>query len=121
MNGFVQLGEGLYLRDGDEVVAAKPPDVAFDPAFLVGTADAWLAVERVKVEMGPERDPPVSLDTLPGEPDHLGYGCFQVVVANFARRYTTEHGEGRHVAFEEGLLATGRGHSVHGLTGVGHV
>ncbi len=79
LDGFVQFGDAVDLGHGHKVVTAEPPDVAFDAAFLVGTADTGLAVERVNV-MGPKGDPAVGFDALPGEPDHLGYGCFQVVL-----------------------------------------
>ena len=43
----VELLERAHLRDRDEVVAAEPADLTFDAALLMGSLDAWLAVERV--------------------------------------------------------------------------
>jgi hypothetical protein len=52
------------------VVAAEAADVAFDAAFLMCSGDAWLAVERLDVEMRAKCDPAVRLNTLAGEPDY---------------------------------------------------
>ncbi|WP_198028865.1 hypothetical protein [Actinoplanes sp. N902-109] len=49
----------------DKVVAAEPADLAFDAAFLVGSFDAWLAVEDIQAVMGAERGPALGLDALP--------------------------------------------------------
>lgn len=56
VNQRVQLGERLDLGHRNQVVAAKPADLALDAALLVGAADAWLAAEGF----------PSSLDLLSG-------------------------------------------------------
>lgn len=104
----------------DEVVAAEEADVALDAALLVSALDAGLAVEGVDVEVGAERDPPVSLDPLPGEPDHLGDGSLEVVVADLVCGHPAEDLEGVHVPFEEGLLPARGRRAVDGFAAVGH-
>ena len=103
----VQLRDGVDLRERDEVVAAVPPDLAFDPALLVRPLDAGLAVERVEAVVGAERGPTFCLFPQAGESDHLVHGRFQVVVPDLADRDPSQHPEGVSVAFEEGLLAAG--------------
>ena len=61
---LVELVEGVDLGHGDQVVAAEPPDLALDPALLVGAVDAGLAVERVEAVVRAEQHPPVVL--VPG-------------------------------------------------------
>jgi hypothetical protein len=53
----VELGQRGDLWDRDEMVAAKPADLALHPAFLVGALLARLAVERLQTvfsELAPE-------------------------------------------------------------------
>jgi hypothetical protein len=68
----VQLGRTVDLANRDEVVAAKPADLALDPALLVCAADPGLAAERLQAEGGRDRGPPISLDPVPTGPEDLG-------------------------------------------------
>ena len=90
------------------------------PPFSWAPLIPGLAVEGVDVEVGAERDPPVSLDPLPGEPDHLGNRGFEVVVAELPGGYPTEDVEGVHVPLEERLLPAAGRRPVDGLAAVGH-
>lgn len=117
---LVQLGERVDFRDRREVVPAEVADHPFDAALLVGAFDAWAAVEALDVEVRAEGDPPVGLHPRPIQPQHLGDGRFQVVVADLAPRDTAQHAERVHVPFEESFLAAGGEDPVDGFARVGH-
>jgi hypothetical protein len=82
----VQVLDRVGFGDRDEVVAAKPADVALDPALLVRPGDAGLAVERLDPVVRPECGPAVCLDPLPGEPEDRCDGGLEVVVTDLAGR-----------------------------------
>jgi hypothetical protein len=55
IHALVEAGHSrraIQRQDGNEVVAAKPADLALDAAFLVGALDSRRAVERL------DADPP---------------------------------------------------------------
>jgi hypothetical protein len=103
----VELGQRVDLGDRDEVIAAEPADLTFDAAFLVGALQSGLAVEGLDRLVRPECDPALGFHPLPGEPQHLGDGGFEVVVADLAAWHPAQYPEGVLVAFEEGFLAAG--------------
>lgn len=116
---LVQLGEGGDFWDRGEVVAAEVADHPFDAALLVGSFDAWAAVEALDGEVGAESDPPVGLHPGPAQAQHLGDGRLQVVVADLASRDTAERAQCVHVPLEEGFLAAGGEDPVDGFARVG--
>lgn len=84
----------------------------------MGAFDARATVETLDAPVGAERDPPIGLRALPGEPQHLRDRRFEVVVADFAARHPAQHGQRVDVALEERLLAAGGEHFVDGLAGI---
>ena len=97
------------------MVAAEVADLPLDPAPLEGAVDAGTAVEALDAEVRPEGDPPVGLHPCPAQPQHLGDGGLEVVVAHPAPRDTVQHPQRVHVPLEEGFLAGGGEHPVDGL------
>ena len=58
---LVQLGHRATTRDGDQVTAAEPADLALHPALLMRAAHAGLAEERVEPVVAAQRDEPLVL------------------------------------------------------------
>jgi hypothetical protein len=69
---------------------------------------AGLAVEGLQIEVAAKRGPPFGLHPRPRKAQDLGDGGLEVVVADLAGRYPTEHTQRVHVALEERLLPAGR-------------
>src|ERR1019366_8901659 len=61
---LVQLGEGGYPRDRDEVTAPEPADLSFDAALLMGALEPRLAEERLETVVRPQRHEPFGLVTV---------------------------------------------------------
>ncbi len=97
------------------MVAAKPADVAFHSALLVGALLTRLAVERLDPVVGAESRPACGLHPGTGEPQNLSDGGLEVVVADLAEWHPSQHAEGVDVSLEERFLAAGGEHAVHGL------
>lgn len=86
----------------------------------MSTGDAWLAIERVDVEVGPKRYPAVSFHALTRRTDALGDGCFEIVVADLAGGHSAEDFEGVYATLEECFLPAGCGDTVNSFAGIRH-
>jgi hypothetical protein len=111
----VEFGERVDFWDGDQVVAANQPIWPSTPPFLVGTADAWLAVERVDAVVRSECGPAFGFHPAAREAQHLGDGGSKVVVADLPGRHSAQHVESVDVALEERLLPCRGERAVDGL------
>jgi hypothetical protein len=66
-----------------------------------------------------ERSPGVGLHPQPGEPDHLGHGGAEVVVAHLAVGHAAQGPEGVDVSLQKSLLAARGRYPVNALAGEG--
>ena len=102
---LVQRRQRRDRGDGDQVAAAEPADLAFDPALLVRAFLARRAEERVVPVMGAQRDEPLGLGPVPAA-QHPHHGGLEVVIADPAG-HRAEVLKGQHVAFQERFLRLG--------------
>ncbi len=98
----VQLGEVGDLGDGDEVVAAKAPDLTLHAALLMGALLAAAGELRGEQVVGAQRHEAVRLHPAAAF-QHFCHGGAQIVVAD-GLKDAAEELKGADVALQEGLL-----------------
>jgi hypothetical protein len=102
---LVELGQARHVGHGAEMVAPEEPDLAFDPALLVGALHPGQAVPGSEPVVLVKGRPAFGLLALPAAEDDLLDRDLQVVVAHHAGRYPAEHPQRVGVPVEEGFQA----------------
>ncbi|MED7927771.1 hypothetical protein SMD20_26160 [Nonomuraea sp. LP-02] len=57
LDQVIELADGGDIRHGDEMVAAEPADLAFNPDLLMRAFLTWPAIEGVQPEVGSKGQP----------------------------------------------------------------
>ena len=77
----IQLGQGVHLRQGNQMTPAEPSDLAFDATFLMSTLLSGDAEERIEAVMAAHGHESLGLFPIPAL-QHPGDGWLQVVIAD---------------------------------------